>query len=72
MSDASFNAWIDDLRAEAARFYRAFDVVPEHWRDQYEKGITAADAFRRVLDAIFEPTAEELAAFERRKGATLQ
>lgn len=72
MGDAAFDAWLDDLRVEAARVYRSFEVVPEHWRDEFERGVTAGEAFWRIMDAVFEPTAEEVAAFGRRGGAPLQ
>lgn len=71
-SDSEFERWLRDLRFEASQVYSNFEVVAEDWRDNFDAGVPAAVAFWRVMDAVFEPTAEELLAFETRRGATLQ
>lgn len=51
----AFDSWIAELNYEFAQVYASPDpVVPEHWRDDFEKGRTPHEAFDRIMMASAE------------------
>lgn len=67
MSESKFRAWLDVLEEDVIQGEYGYEpgeftVYPDDWRAMFRRGLTPAQAFKRVLDAHAEARRAEDAA----------
>jgi hypothetical protein len=51
-TQAAFAKWIGELRYEASLVFSNFNLYPEDWRHEFEKGRTPSEALECALEML--------------------